>query len=116
MNRLRSQTGQATVEFSGMIVWLLLAALCAWQLGLVGWSYASAENAARTAARMYSRVGDTTVAESDGKQSLSGILQSGSKVWFEGDVARVQIKIPAVLPGLSSGLSMYGRAELPHTG
>lgn len=113
---MRAQSGQATIEFSGMLLWLLVAALFAWQLGLVAWSYVSATNAARTAARMYSRTGDVTSAEEVGKQSLSGVVSSGASVTFNGEQAVVQVNIPIVIPGFKSGLQVEGDADMPHTG
>lgn len=114
--RLPSQSGQATVEFTAMTFWIVLAAVFAWQLGLAAWSFVSATNAARTAARLYSRTGDTQQAADDAKKSLSGILSSGARVWFDGDTAEVQVKIPLFIPGIHPGLAAHGDAEMPHTG
>lgn len=114
--RIRSQSGQATIEFAGMTFWVILAAVFAWQLGLVAWSFVSATNAARTAARLYSRTGDTGQAKDDARKSLSGVLSSGANVWFDGDTAKVQVKIPLFIPMIHSGLVANGDAEMPHTG
>ena len=114
--RRGGQAGQATIEFAGMTLWLAIAALFAWQLGLAAWSFVSATNAARTAARLYSRVGDQSQAVDDARKSLSGVLSSDAKVWFDGDTAHVRVKIPLLLPGLHSGLEAKGDAEMPHTG
>jgi hypothetical protein len=113
---MRSESGQATVEFSAMMIWLTVAALFAWQLGLVAWSYVSATNAARTAARLYSRTGDSKTAVADTKSSLSGIISQGADVHFEGEKAVVKVDIPIVFPGLTSGLKATGDADMPHTG
>src|SRR2546421_255055 len=113
---MRSESGQATLEFSAMIIWLALAALFAWQLGLIAWSYVSATNAARTAARLYSRTGDPTTAIADTKSSLSGFISNGSDVHFDGEKAVVHLNIPILLPGLESGLKVEGDADMPHTG
>lgn len=113
---MRSQSGQATLEFSAMLLWLGIAALFAWQLGLVAWSYVSATNAARTAARVYSRTGDQAAAETVGQQSLSGLLSSNADVHFEGEKAVVKVSIPIVIPGLASGLHATGDADMPNTG
>lgn len=114
--RHNGEAGQATIEFAGMTVWLLIAAVFAWQLGLVAWSFVSATNAARTAARLYSRTGDTQQAEQDAKKSLSGVLSSGASVSFTGDTAEVQVKIPLLIPGINPGLVAHGDAAMPHTG
>ena len=113
---MRSESGQATLEFSAMLLWLGIAALFAWQVGLIAWSYVSATNAARTAARVYSRTGDAGAATTVGEQSLSGIISSGADVHFDGEKAVVKVSIPIVIPGLSSGLHAEGDADMPNTG
>lgn len=115
--RLRGQRGQATIEFTGTILWLALAALFAWQMGLVAWSWVSANNAARTAARLYSRTGDANQAASDGRKSLSGVLSQNANVLVDNSgLARVTINIPLVLPGVGSGLVIHEHAQMPYTG
>jgi TadE-like protein len=114
--RLRSESGQATLELAGTTLWLLLAALFAWQMGMIGWTWASTANAARTAARLYSRTGDSTAAADDGKKSLNAVLRGGAQVWFDGDTAEARVDIPLVLPGLPSGLHISEHAEMPQTG
>ena len=56
--RRAGEEGQVAIEFLGTIFLVLLAGLLAWQLALAGWSAVGAANAARTAARAYSRTGD----------------------------------------------------------
>lgn len=114
--RRRSESGQATIEFAGMTLWLAVAALFVWQAGLVAWSFVSATNAARTAARLYSRTGDIKQAEDDAKKSLSGVLSDQAVIDFHGDTAEVTVKIPLFLPGLKPGWTAHGDAEMPHTG
>jgi Flp pilus assembly protein TadG len=114
--RKRSESGQATIEFAGMTLWLAVAAMFVWQAGLVAWSFISATNAARTAARLYSRTGDKGQAIDDAKKSLSGALSGDARIWFSGDTAEVRVKIPLFLPGLHPGLEANGDAKLPHTG
>src|SRR6266496_4409250 len=109
---MRSESGQATIEFSAMMVWLVVAAVFAWQLGLVAWSYVSATNAARTAARLYSRTGDPATAIADTKSSLSGIIATDADVHFEGEKAVVKVNIPIVFPGLvKKGFTAEGDAD-----
>jgi Flp pilus assembly protein TadG len=113
---VRSQSGQATIEFTAMLVWLAIAALFAWQIGLAAWAYVSATNAARTAARVYSRTGDQQAAEDVAKQSVSGVLASNPDVHFQGEKAVVHVSIPILIPRLPSGLQAEGDAEMPNTG
>jgi Flp pilus assembly protein TadG len=114
---LRSQSGQATVEFAGAIWMVLLAGLAAWQLALAGWSAVGAANAARTAARAYSRVGDEVQAAKDAHQSLQGDgLAAGSNVTISGGTATVVVKIPLVFPGIASPIPITETADMPYTG
>ncbi len=119
----RRETGQATIEFSGMVFLLFLGALLAWQMALVGWTAVSASNAVRTAERLVSRGASMTRAQQAGTSSLSGrFLQSNSRIWFDTDpatsepVAKASVMIPLILPGLPSGLPIDAHAELPKTG
>jgi pilus assembly protein CpaE len=114
--RRHGEAGQATIEFAGMTFWILLAALFVWQAALVGWSFVSATNAARTAARLYSRTGDQSQAIQDAKKSLSGSLSSNANIYFNGDRAEVSVPIPLFVPGLNPGLTAHGDALMPHTG
>lgn len=114
---MRSQTGQATIEFAGTIGMVLVAALAAWQLALAGWSAVGAANAARTAARAYSRTSDDSAAVADGKQSLRGDgLGPGSSVRINGQTATVIVKIPIVFPGIASPIPITETADMPSTG
>lgn len=104
---------------------LLLVALVAWQLALVGWSAVAGANAARTAARAYSRTGDATSAQADGMQSLQNDgLGAGSSV----DVgigsdgtsdahAHVVVRVPMLVPEfLKSPIKIPSDADIPRTG
>jgi hypothetical protein len=118
MRRLRSASGQATVEFAGTI-WLVgLAALAAWQLALAGWSAVGAANAARTAAREYSRVSNATQAQQDATQSLQGDgLGAGSSVTVNANgITTVIVKVPLVFPGIPSPIKITESADMPSTG
>ena len=109
--------GQASVEFAASIWLVILAALAAWQLALAGWSAVGAANAARTAARAYSRTGNQGSAASDGHQSLSGDgLDTGSTISFAGGTAKVVVRIPIVIPGIPSPVRITDTADMPSTG
>lgn len=114
--RCGGQLGQSTIEFAGMLTLLLIAGMFAWQLAMVGWTAVSAENAARTAARMASRGGDGVTA---GKDSLATHgLQSNANVSVQGTDATVTVPIPIVFPGLQLlQLSpIQETAAMPYTG
>ena len=107
----RDQRGQASVEFAGVLVWLLLAALFIWQLLLVTWAFNQASNAARTASRVDGRGGSGQKA---GKEALSPGLRDHAKVELAGEKATVKVRIPIVVPGLDSPKLLATRtAELP---
>ena len=109
--RLHEEAGQASVEFAGVLVWMLLAALLVWQLMLVTWSFNQASNAARTASRADGRGGS---AQKAGKAALSPGLRKHAKVEMAGERATVRVRIPIVIPGLDSdNLRASRSAELP---
>lgn len=116
MGRLRSESGQSTVEFGATIAWLLIAALCAWQLALVGWTAVSAANTARTVARLFSREQNQAHATAEGLRSLgSDGLGAGASVSYDGAKWIVTAKIPIVVPGLA-GIPITQTAKMPATG
>jgi hypothetical protein len=116
LNRLRSQSGQSLIEMGGTLTWLLLAALCAWQLALAGWTAVSAANTARTVARLYSREQNASHARDEGYSSLSSDgLRAGASVSFDGKTWTVTAKIPIVFPGIA-GLPITQTATMPATG
>ena len=109
--RLREETGQASIEFAGVLVWMLLAALLVWQLMLVTWSFNQASNAARTASRADGRGGS---AQKAGRDALSPGLRDHAKIEMAGEKATVKVRIPIVVPGLDSPKLLATRtAELP---
>jgi uncharacterized membrane protein len=110
--RLLDESGQAASELMGMIFWLLLVTFLVWQVFLATWTYTQASNAARTASRVEGRGGDGAKAA---RNALSNPLRCNLlPVQISGEKATVRIKIPIILPGLSSdGLVAKRDAELP---
>ncbi len=109
--RLRSESGQASFEFLGMLPFLLIAALACWQLMLGAWAYTQASNAARTASRVHGRGGDEGKAA---RGAVSKPLREGMRVSRDGDRVTVRVRIPLVVPGLTSArLRATRSAELP---
>lgn len=107
------------IEFAGTAWLLILAGLIAWELALIGWSAVSASNAARTAARVYSKSGNAAGAEADGRQSLAGngFKPDTSSVSVAGETANVTVNIPILIPELiTSPLPIHESATLPGTG
>ena len=107
----RDQRGQASVEFAGVLVWLLLAALGVWQLLLVTWAFNQASNAARTASRAEGRGGD---GEKAGRAALSRGLRGDAEIVVRDERATVRVRIPILIPGVDSdGMVATRRAVLP---
>ena len=108
---LRDQRGQASVEFAGVLFWLLLAAFAVWQVLLITWSFNQASNAARTASRVDGRGGD---AEKAGRAALSPGLRREAVIRMQGERATVRVRIPILVPGLDTDrLRATRSAELP---
>lgn len=110
---LRRERGSASVELMGMMPLLLLAAFAGWQILLVAFTATSAENAARTASRAESR-GEG--GEQAGREAVSTWLRDGTTVEVDGTKATVRIRVPIVVPLISSDqLAVSGTAEMPET-
>jgi hypothetical protein len=110
---LREQRGQASAEFMGMVFWLLLAAVAAWQLLLAAWTANQATNSARTGSRVAARPGGD--AEKAARNALSGPLRDGFHHFRQdGEKVTVHVKIPIIFPGLTvRGFSIEREATLP---
>jgi hypothetical protein len=111
MRRLRDERGQASVEFAGVLFWLVLTAFVVWQLLLVTWTFNQASNAARTASRVDGRGGDAVRA---GRNALSPGLRDGATIKMNGETATVWVDFPVIVPGLHiDGLRAKRKATLP---
>jgi len=95
---LSDQRGQASAELLGMLWWMLLCALLVWQLMLAVWAVDQAANAARTVSRVEAREGDTDKAA---RYAVSKGLRRGLRVDVEGETAKVSVRIPIIVPGLT---------------
>jgi hypothetical protein len=111
--RLTDQSGQASAELMGMMVWLLLVTLIVWQVALAAWTYTQVSNAARTASRVEGRGGD---AKKAARNALSDPLAKDvESVKIEGDKVTVKVRMPLLIPGLltTEQLTVSRFAELP---
>ena len=111
--RLRCERGQAATELLGMLPWLLLSIMLIWQGLLAGWAYTQASNAARTASRVHAR---STLADPEkaARNAVSRPLRRGMRFELRGDRATVQLRIPILVPGISTDrLRAKRSAELP---
>ena len=111
--RLSDERGQASIEFAGVLFWLVLTAFVVWQLLLVTWAFNQASNAARTASRVDGRGGDPYKA---GRNALSPALRDGARIKMDGEKATVRVRIPILVPGVDAdGFMARGKAQLPGT-
>jgi hypothetical protein len=96
----------ASLEYLGMLPFLILFALAGIQLGLAAYCGEQAGTAARTAARTASLAppaGGTANGEAAGEHAVSGWL-TATVTWDgasrEAYTARATIDVPSVLPGV----------------
>src|SRR3954470_9769406 len=112
MARLRSERGQAAVELVGALPFVLLAALIAWQLVLVGHVAWMAGGAAARGAR--AKIVSRAPA-SAARSALPPPLRRGTRVVSElGGAVRVSVPVPLVvyrwrLPVRLSAAASLGR-------
>ena len=109
-NGIKSERGQASVEFLGALPAMLLLALAAWQLALAGQTVWLAANAARVGARA-SAVG--RAAEPAARSSLPSHLRHDLDV-RSGPAGRVsvQVRLPLVLGRWSAPLPIRATAAM----
>jgi hypothetical protein len=99
------------VELVGLLPLLLLAGLAALQLLLVGFTVTAAENAARSGSRAVALGGDPRDVAIG---SLPDHLARSAGVDARGELVRVTVEVPVLVPGLStSHLTVSRSAELP---
>jgi pilus assembly protein CpaE len=100
--RLAGESGQATIDFLGVFPWVLVAALVAWQIALIGWTFVLSSHAARAGARALA-VGSPVVSAAE--SALPGSLKSGTSVHDTTSsdalgTVTVKTKVPLLFPGL----------------
>ena len=92
----RRSSAQASVEFVALLPLLAAFLAIAAQIVVVGWTLWSAGNAARAGARA-EQVG--TDAEAAARHALPGALRPGAVI-KRSDGVRVQVRVPALVPGV----------------
>ncbi len=112
LRRRRGEAGQATVEMLSAMPVLLIAGLLIWQMCLVGVVLTSAQNAARTGARVQSRGGD---GRSAAEHALRSAFRDGADITADGESVRVKVSVPLIVPGLDLPLRFVESATIPNT-
>ncbi|MEX2195103.1 MAG: TadE/TadG family type IV pilus assembly protein [Thermoleophilaceae bacterium] len=113
MFSIRRDGGQASVEMVGVLPAVILAAAVAWQLALAGHAAWACANAARVAARAQ-LVGED--ARAAARSALPRHLEHGLRVQTPGGgdagAVRVTVRVPLLLPGVRSPVSVGAAASL----
>jgi ABC-type amino acid transport system permease subunit len=110
--RRRGQRGSASLELLGYLPILLLLLLAGIQLFLAAFTAASAADAARTGARAASKGRPDAQAQAIG--ALSPGLRDRASTRLLGERFEVTVRIPVVLPPLSSDrLTLTRSATMP---
>lgn len=108
-----NQRGSASLEIIGMLPYLFMAALFAWQVLVAGYIAVNTENAARNGSRVEGRGGDGTAAAID---SLAPFVRDNATASVDGERATVTVEIPIVLPQITNeNFAITRTATLPST-
>ena len=95
---VRSERAQASAELVAIVPLLIFGALALAQGVVAGWALLSAGEAARSAARIAHVGGD---AEAAAERALPDALEPG-ETSVEGSRVEVEVRAPALLPGVPS--------------
>ena len=108
-----NERGSASLETIGMLPYLLMAALLAWQVLVAGYIAVNTENAARNGSRVEGRGGNGRAAAID---SLAPFVRDHATASVDGESATVTVEIPIVLPQITSeNFAITRTATLPST-
>lgn len=118
--RLRDERGQASIEFTGLLPYLLLAAVFGWQVLLITTTINSAENAARAGSRVAGMGGNGDSAATEAlppwlRDHRVAPLPGGGCGGGGGSTAvTVCLEIPVLFPGVGFDEFQISRsAEFP---
>ncbi|MEA2496579.1 MAG: hypothetical protein QOJ29_4490 [Thermoleophilaceae bacterium] len=106
---MKREQGQAAVEFVAVLPFVMVAALVAWQLVLVGHVAWDAAGAARSGARA-AVVGRS--AEIAARSSLPSPLRRSTRVVVAGRTVRVSVPVPLVIYRWRTPLTVSAAAGL----
>ena len=96
MRGVEREEGQASAELIAIVPLLIVSALALAQTLVACWALLSAGEAARTAARIAHVGGD---AEEAADKALPNLLEPAD-VEVEGSSVRIEVRAPALLPGV----------------
>lgn len=111
--RSAAESGQATVEFTGLLWLIALLIVVVWQVALWGVAAAFTGHAADEAARVASLGGSAAEVEAAGMEAVPAWLASDIQVRSSSDVVTVRAALPILSPGLSMDrLAFTSRVEV----
>ncbi|MFD3514162.1 TadE family protein [Streptomyces sp. NPDC058657] len=96
--------GVAALEFAGFLPLLLLVAMAAIQLGIIGYAASQASSGARAAARVESQEATEGQCEAAGLAAMSGWVAGRTQIdCTGGDIvkATATLSVPAVIPAFT---------------
>lgn len=117
--RGRRSAGQASLEYLGMLPFLLLIALAGIQLGIAAYCGSQAGTAARTAARtaaLPGAEGGQGPGRTAGENAVSGWVDPDISFPVDSDstvTAEATVRIPSVLPGVHLFGPVHRDATMP---
>ncbi|KAF4406075.1 MULTISPECIES: AAA family ATPase [Streptomyces] len=101
--RRGGDSGQAAVEFLGMVPLLLVVLALCWQCALLGYTYSLAGNSADEAARAATAAASSGACRPAAEKNLPGAWREGASISCSRDGglwrARVALKVPVLFPG-----------------
>ncbi|MER7997697.1 MULTISPECIES: TadE/TadG family type IV pilus assembly protein [unclassified Streptomyces] len=101
-----ADTGQAAIEYAGVLTLLIFVGLVGVQLGLVAYAAQQAGTAARAAARTASYAETSMSADAAAKAAVSGWLDAGiddMNTTSEAVTVTARVKVPEILPVFNFG-------------
>jgi pilus assembly protein CpaE len=105
--KLLGQSGQASVETVGLAALIIILALFAWQMVLIGLTYVVAGHGAREGARALS-VGENVTETVD--DETHSIWRDDADVEEGEDYVNVTLKVPMIVPGVDSPFEVDARS------
>ncbi|MGH3311447.1 MAG: TadE/TadG family type IV pilus assembly protein [Streptomyces sp.] len=104
------ERGASSLELAGMLPLLLLVAMAAIQLGIVGYAVQQAGTGARAAARTASQEDIAADYAATGKAAMSGWTASRSTFALGGGGEEVQVTTTVTIPSVVPGVDDFGDA------
>ncbi|WP_326809455.1 MULTISPECIES: TadE/TadG family type IV pilus assembly protein [unclassified Streptomyces] len=102
--------GSSALEFAGMLPLLLLVAVAALQLGIVGYAVQQAGTGARAAARVASQEDAAAGYAAAGRAAMSGWTASRSGFALTQGGDEVEVTATVTIPSLIPGIDSFGEA------